>query len=88
MAEVGLLSVSKGPQLDFIKAHQACHCIRKEDRDYQASVWWFPYVSFSSDMLDITNRVITTGKRTASDLQVKQWVRVVSVIFKPGNRET
>lgn len=39
-------------------------------------------------MLYIPAREITKGNRTASDVQVKKWARVVSVVCKPGYRRT
>lgn len=53
----------------------------------KASIGWFPYVSFSGDVLGIPAREITTPERTVSGVQVKMCVRVVSVMFKSGHQK-
>lgn len=42
----------------------------------------------NGDIFDIPAWEITKAERTTSDLQVKKWVGVVSVVFKPGHRKT
>lgn len=45
-------------------------------------------MSSGYDVLDIPARVITTGNRTARNVQIKKSVRVVSVMFKSAHRRT
>lgn len=54
----------------------------------ETCVGWFPYDSASSDVLDIPYPEMTMPKETASDVQVKKRVTVMSVLFKPGHRKT
>lgn len=57
------------------------------DWEHKPAVRFFPYVSSSGDVLDIRAWDIIAGKMTAGDVQVKKWIKVVSVVFRPGHRE-
>lgn len=52
----------------------------------KALVVWFPLVRSSGDVFDISAREITICKRIMSDIRVKTWFYVVSVVFSIGHR--
>lgn len=47
-----------------------------------------PYIGSCGDVLNIPAREIATGKRTANDVQLKKWIGVLSIIFKPVHQKT
>lgn len=49
-------------------------------------IGWFLYVRSRGNVLDIPVQEVRTAK-TVNDVQVKKWVGVVSVKFKPGRRK-
>lgn len=53
-----------------------------------AYVGWFPYVISSCEVLDIPAPEVTAANITASDVPVKKFVGVVSVVIQPGCRKT
>lgn len=54
----------------------------------EAAVGYFLYIGSRGDVLDIFAREITTGKRTANDVQVENYGKVVSFFFKLEHRRT
>lgn len=58
---------------------------RKVDWGDKARLQWLTYAGLSSDVRNIPSWKGTTGKRTVSDVQIKSWVGVVSIVSKTGN---
>lgn len=88
VANVGLPSVLQSSQLDFKESYLADLYSREADREGEAFVDCFPYVSSSVEVLYILAREIKTSRRTASNVFVKKRVGVVSVVFKDRHRKT
>lgn len=88
MSVIGLSPVLKGAQFDFREAYLDSHRSCELYSEDEASVGLFPYISSSVDVRDIPSTGITTGKRKVSDIAVKKWVGVLSVVLKDGNRKT
>lgn len=70
--EVDLFSVLPGSQFDLKQDCLAYHRRREVEREERASLTWFPYDTSSGDVLYILVDIITTSKKTVSDVQVMQ----------------
>lgn len=54
----------------------------------EVSLLWLAYMRSNGNVVDVPGCKITLGKRTASYVQVKKWVGVVSVVLKVGRQRT
>lgn len=72
MADDGLYFFLQGSRIDLKEAYLAYRRSCVVDLGDQVFLAWFPYVSLSSAILDISPREFARSKRTAIDIQAKE----------------
>lgn len=72
VADTGSCSILKGCQFNFKYTYLAYHHSSEVNWEDEYCVEWLPYISSSSDLLDIRAGQIIAGKKEATNLQARK----------------
>lgn len=88
VSDVALFFVRQASPFGYVQTYLAYSRALEVNFDDGAFVGWFMYAHLCAKILDIPAREVTSAKKYADDVQVKRFVRSVSVEVSPGPRRT